>query len=63
MAISARVYRPFDAAFSKVSLAAAERAWAWVWKNPDVAFRNPKGILTGDYGDEQCGDERLWGGG
>lgn len=60
MAIAARVYRPFDKAFADLSLAAAKRAWAWVEKNPAVLFRNPKGILTGEYGDRHCEDERLW---
>jgi endoglucanase len=60
MAIAARVYRPFDAVFATAALAAAQRAWAWVGKNPNVVFHNPKGITTGDYGDSNCDDEHLW---
>ncbi len=60
MAIAARVYRPFDAAFSTTALAAAKRAWVWLEKNPAVLFHNPKGILTGDYGDRDCSDEIFW---
>jgi endoglucanase len=60
MAIGARVYRPFDAAYAQRCLAAAERAWNWIEKNPDVTFHNPPGVTTGDYGDRNCGDEHFW---
>jgi endoglucanase len=60
MAIAARVYKPFDAAFAAKSLRAAESAWAWLEKYPNIKFRNPGGVSTGEYGDSRCGDERLW---
>jgi endoglucanase len=60
MAIAARVYRPFDAAYAERCLEAARKAWDWVDAHPDVAFKNPAGISTGEYGDPDCGDERLW---
>jgi endoglucanase len=59
-AIAARVYKPYDQAFAERCLSAALSAWAWVSKHPNVTFRNPPGITTGDYGDHQCGDEMLW---
>jgi endoglucanase len=59
-AIAARVYKPYDAKFAAQALDAAQRAWAWTEKNPNVIFRNPKGITTGEYGDSNCTDERLW---
>jgi endoglucanase len=59
-AIAARVYQPFDAKFAAQNLEAARRAWAWAEKNPDVTFRNPPGVSTGEYGDRNCSDERLW---
>jgi len=59
-AIAARIYKPYDAKFAAQALEAAQRAWAWTEKNPDVLFRNPKGIGTGEYGDSNCKDERLW---
>ena len=59
-AIAARVFQPYDAAFAAHSLQAAERAWTWALAHPRVAFKNPKGISTGEYGDDQCGDELLW---
>jgi endoglucanase len=54
MAIGSRVYR--DARM----LPAAKRAWNWSLQHPDVTFHNPSGILTGEYGDSDCSDERLW---
>jgi endoglucanase len=59
-AIAARVYRPFDKEFAAQNLRAARAAWAWTERYPDVTFKNPPGISTGEYGDPDCGDERLW---
>jgi endoglucanase len=59
-AIAARVYRPFDKDFSARNMRAAQAAWAWTERYPDVTFRNPPGISTGEYGDSDCADERLW---
>lgn len=60
MAIAARVFRPFDPAFAATALSAAERAWRWLLRFPDVTFRNCCGVQTGEYGDGDCSDERLW---
>ena len=59
-AIAARVYKPFDASFAARALQAARRAWAWTEQHPNVSFRNPPGVSTGEYGDASCKDERLW---
>ncbi|MGA2183035.1 MAG: glycoside hydrolase family 9 protein [Bryobacteraceae bacterium] len=60
MAIAGRVYTPYDAAFARKSMEAARRAWSWLDQNPNVLFRNPPGVRTGEYADADCGDERLW---
>ena len=57
---AARLYKPYDAAFSARALAAARRAWTWTERYPNVTFTNPPGVQTGVYGDSECGDERLW---
>src|SRR5580704_13274240 len=59
-AIAARCYGPFDDAFAKKCSARARRAYAWADKHPDVPFRNPVGVRTGEYGDADCRDEMLW---
>jgi endoglucanase len=60
MAIAARTYKPFDAAFAERNLHAAEKAWTWLAKYPNVTFRNPQAVSTGGYGDGNCADEALW---
>jgi len=60
MAIASRAYAPYDATFSRKTSDAAKRAWQWVELNPNVIFRNPPGVHTGEYGDNDCGDEHLW---
>jgi endoglucanase len=59
-AIAARVFKPFDAVFAERTRQAAANAWRWVEAHPDVIFRNPAGVSTGEYGDRRCGDEALW---
>jgi endoglucanase len=59
-AIAARDYRQYDKMFAGRCLRASRSAWQWLMKNPNVIFRNPAGIATGEYGDAHCGDEALW---
>ena len=59
-AIAARVYKPYDARFAARALEAARRAWNWTEQYPNVTFRNPPGVTTGEYPDASCADERLW---
>ncbi len=59
-AVAARAFKKFDPAYSQKCLRAAQQAWTWLDKYPDVLFRNPPGVTTGEYGDRSCGDERLW---
>ena len=60
MAVAGRVFRTHDAPYAASALEAARRAWRWVAAHPDVTFRNPPGVSTGEYGDSDCADERLW---
>ncbi|MGD0155102.1 MAG: glycoside hydrolase family 9 protein [Terracidiphilus sp.] len=59
-AIAARVYKPYDGQFAARALDAARRAWNWTEQYPNVTFKNPPGVTTGEYGDSNCSDERLW---
>jgi endoglucanase len=60
MAVAGRVYQPHNPAFGNKCLKAAQKAWAWLDKNPNVTFNNPANVATGGYGDRNCADERLW---
>jgi endoglucanase len=59
-AMAARVYQPYDAKFAQQALDAARKAWAWTEKYPNVTFRNPPGIQSGEYGAPSCRAELLW---
>jgi endoglucanase len=45
---------------SKSCLSAAVSAMKWAKANPDVIYRQPSDIFTGEYGDKNLGDERFW---
>ncbi|MBW4083117.1 glycoside hydrolase family 9 protein [Paenibacillus sp. S150] len=61
MAMAARVYEPFDQAYSRQCLAAARAAWGWLERYPEMpGFTNPPEIATGEYGDGTDHDERFW---
>lgn len=64
MARAGRVYRPFDSAYATGCLAAARKAWGYLQAHASIVpaggFRNPPGTGTGEYGDGNDADERLW---
>jgi endoglucanase len=60
MAVAARCYAPYDKQLAERFLTAARKAWTWAVANPNVTFKNPPSIGTGDYGDQHLGDELLW---
>ncbi|HEY0064567.1 MAG TPA: heme-degrading domain-containing protein [Telluria sp.] len=63
MAAASRVFKPYDKQHPGLSarmLAAAEAAWKWAEANPAQYFKNPADVATGEYGDDQVGDERAW---
>ncbi|MDQ2078496.1 glycoside hydrolase family 9 protein [Marinimicrobium sp. ABcell2] len=63
MAVASRVYADYEEdfpGFSTQALEAAEAAWQWAQANPDVTYRNPEDIHTGQYGDQTLFDEFGW---
>lgn len=60
LAIASRVFAASDPSYSATALQAARNAWTWVAAHPNVTFANPAGVSTGEYGDNNCSDERLW---
>ncbi len=60
MAVAARVYESVDPEFAAKCLASAELAWSFLEKNGTIAFHNPTDTNTGEYPDENDGDERFW---
>ncbi len=59
-----RVYKNFDSVFANQCLNAAINAWNWLSNQssivPQGGFQNPPGTQTGEYGDNNDADERLW---
>ncbi|MGF6271721.1 endoglucanase [Massilia sp. UYP11] len=63
MATASRVLARHEAKWPGMAarmLAAAQAAWRWAEKHPELAFKNPQDVATGEYGDAQLGDEFAW---
>jgi endoglucanase len=60
MAQASRVYFDIDPVFSANALESAEKAWKWAVANPKIPFRNPEDVVTGEYGDDEFGDDFYW---
>ena len=64
LAKGSRLFAQFDTAFARTCLNAANRGWQYLLAHPDIVpaggFRNPAGTATGEYGDANDTDERLW---
>ncbi|MDC2890232.1 glycoside hydrolase family 9 protein [Psychrosphaera algicola] len=60
LAMSNRVYQPFDTAMSgkrEQWLAAAESAWSWAVAHPMEIYQQPADVSSGEYGDSFFNDE------
>lgn len=64
MAAAYRVFKDYDYNFAVKCLSAAIKGWEFLEKNPTIipqgGFRNPENVSTGEYGDWNDTDERLW---
>jgi len=60
LAKMARLYKVHDAAQAEKWIAQAKKAWDWGVKNPNMAFKNPSDVVTGEYGDEDASQEQFW---
>ncbi len=60
MAQASRVFRETDPEWAEDLLRAAGKAWLWAVENPEIYFRNPDDIYTGQYDDTELSDEFYW---
>ncbi|MDE6777595.1 MAG: glycoside hydrolase family 9 protein, partial [Oscillospiraceae bacterium] len=60
MALAYEVYKNSDPDFAETCLNSAKKAWDFLEQNPNLIFKNPEDITTGDYGDVSDKDERYW---
>ena len=59
MAMAARDFRPYNAAYADECLAAAKKSYEFLQTNPDNHAPDQRGFSTGGYGTRDP-DERLW---
>lgn len=63
MAMGSRVFKGFEAqrpGLSARMMKAAVAAWDWARANPNLAYRQPPDIRTGEYADTAFDDEFAW---
>ncbi|MDE5853936.1 MAG: glycoside hydrolase family 9 protein [Ruminococcus sp.] len=60
IALAYEVYKDIDTDFADKCLDAAKKAYDWTKENPNVTYKNPDDIVTGEYGDNITSDERYW---
>jgi len=64
LAAAYRAFKDYDLSFAEKCLSKAEKSWEFLKNNPTIVpqggFRNPAGVSTGEYGDSNDTDERLW---
>ncbi len=60
LAKMARNYKNYDKKLADKWRAQAEKAWKWGVQNPEDHFKNPKGVATGEYGDDDSSQEQFW---
>jgi len=57
---ASRVWKDLDAELAERYLSKARLAWSWAAKNPDVAYKNPEDISTGEYGHAEFSGDFFW---
>jgi endoglucanase len=60
MAQASRIFAEWDPEFASAALTSAESAWNWAVANPELYFRNPENVFTGQYGDNDSNDDFYW---
>ncbi|GET33116.1 endoglucanase [Prolixibacter bellariivorans] len=60
MAMAARNFQPYDAAYAKTCLDAAEKSYAFLKKHPEMKPFEQGDFTTGAYKGKSDKDERLW---
>ncbi len=63
MATASRVFTNYESSYPGLSakmLLASKKAWAWAKANPNVVYKQPEDVKTGEYGDAILADEFAW---
>ncbi len=61
---ASRIFKDYDSTFSNKCLTASKNAWNFLEENSNIVptggFKNPEDTNTGEYGDTNDKDERIW---
>ncbi len=60
LAMAVKFYKPYDEAYANKLAEASNKAFDAALKMEVKGFRNPEGVVTGEYGDEGLEDELYW---
>lgn len=60
MAMAYEYYKDIDFEFAELCLERSRLAYEFLEENPNLIFKNPTNITTGEYGDTNDHDERYW---
>ncbi|MES2673186.1 MAG: glycoside hydrolase family 9 protein [Pseudomonadota bacterium] len=63
MATASRVFTNYESSYPGLSakmLLASKKAWVWAKANPNVVYKQPEDVKTGEYGDAILADEFAW---
>ena len=60
LAVASRVFKAQDPGQAKRWLSQAKKAWEWAQQHPDVAYKQPDDVKSGEYGDDTFVDEFFW---
>ncbi len=60
MGMGYEAFKDIDKDFAETCLAAGEKAYDYLADQPNTPVKNPEGIATGEYGDNNDSDERYW---
>jgi len=60
MAQASRIFKPINQGFAGFLLQASERAWQWAVSHPNIEFKNPPDVKTGEYGESNFRNDFFW---
>ncbi|MEO1652277.1 MAG: glycoside hydrolase family 9 protein [Bacteroidota bacterium] len=57
---ASRIFNQIDSSYAQTCWQAAQKAWDWAQDHPQVIFKNPEDVITGEYGDADFSQEFYW---
>jgi endoglucanase len=60
LAQASRIMKPVNTDYAAYMLQCSQRAWNWAIQNPNKVFRNPPDVHTGEYFEDDFGNNFFW---